>query len=417
MSFYRPSAARRIPAALAPTLSRRSFLALASSILACQETQPRTDGASLEDSAIDTPARQRPAIDHRRRRAVRPRLTVSIAPLPPTLHRQAEGWVARLRRAIPTHWDLVCTATGQGLFRLFATHGNPEHPVVGGRSFVPVTSHDNLAPGLSRAELRALLAGEIENWRALGHPENLTVHRASFEFDGFRLPVPHARYRDVGSLGRTIEPGFFALVEPHAVEPRLRVLAIEGVDPFRAPRGAPVTPELVEWLVVEGPLELLPESGRRAEAIPAPVYGTITFVGDIILGRTVHRIMSTRSDWASPFRLVAEELRWSDLTIGNLECALTDRYAAPSDPHTLRFLTLPRAVEGLQLAGIDAVSLANNHSLDFGWLALEDTRRTLDGVGIRTFGVGDYLEEALDPVFLHAGTALVALLGFDGIAA
>lgn len=92
--------------------------------------------------------------------------------------------------------------------------------------------------------------------------------------------------------------------------------------------------------------------------------------------------MIARRDWQAPFRHIASELSWADLTIANLECALTRRYPPPEDPYTLRFLSYPDALAGLQLAGIDAVSLANNHSMDFGWLALQDTKEALAAAGI-----------------------------------
>jgi poly-gamma-glutamate synthesis protein (capsule biosynthesis protein) len=127
--------------------------------------------------------------------------------------------------------------------------------------------------------------------------------------------------------------------------------------------------------------------------------------------------MAARGDWAAPLRLVASELAWTDLTVANLECALTHRFAPPDDPYTLRFLSFPEAITGLQLSGIDAVSLANNHSMDFGPLALADTRQALAEAGILSFGAGEDLAAALAPAELALGSSRVALLGFDGISA
>ena len=56
----------------------------------------------------------------------------------------------------------------------------------------------------------------------------------------------------------------------------------------------------------------------------------------------------------------------ADLTIADLECSMSDSTEKPDDPFTFLFTTNAAAVEGLVLAGIDGVSLANNHSMNFG---------------------------------------------------
>ncbi|MFN3337562.1 MAG: CapA family protein [Thermomicrobium sp.] len=237
---------------------------------------------------------------------------------------------------------------------------------------------------LTQDTLRALIDGTIRNWRELGHPDDLPVLRVSVEQNGYQLAVADQHVPDVTALTGLSAPGLFALIEPEATAASLRVLSVDGRDLFRPPNVAPQVPELVEWLVLDGPTHLLPIDALPPEPLPHPRFTAITVAGDIILGRTVHRIMSARRDWQAPFRYVATELSWADLTIANLECALTRRYPPPEDPYTLRFLSYPDAVAGLQLAGIDAVSLANNHSMDFGWFALQDTKEALAAAGGRS---------------------------------
>jgi hypothetical protein len=88
-------------------------------------------------------------------------------------------------------------------------------------------------------------------------------------------------------------------------------------------------------------------------------------VGDIILGRTVHTIMAQLNDYAAPFPRVADELSKADLTIADLECSLSDTIPPPDDPYTFAFMTYTAGAQGLCLAGIDSVSQANNHSMNF----------------------------------------------------
>ncbi|MCX2725961.1 CapA family protein [Thermomicrobium sp. 4228-Ro] len=280
-----------------------------------------------------------------------------------------------------------------------------------------MTSHDNLVQDLPVAALPAILDGTIDDWQALGSVESLPIARVSVRDEGFVFSNPLAVVARVPELLTLAQPGVLAFVEPTAIHPRLSVLTLDSRDPLRQAHGAAIPEVLTEWLVVEGPVQLLPDEAQLPVTIDRPRFLTVTVVGDMILGRTVHRIMERLDDWQAPFRDVADELARSDLTIGNLECALSDRFPPPDDPYTMRFLTFPRAVDGLTLAGIDAVSLANNHSMDFGADALRDTQAALDRAGISWFGAGDDLRQASEPAVLRVGNVTIALLGFDGISA
>ncbi len=395
-------------------LSRRGFLALASLLLGCHTRHISPLAQPAASFPSPTPA-VRPRSERPSRPARNPTLTVNVPDLPSTLAQQARRWLARLEQELPQHWTLRVTASPDALFHLRTSIGTPSGHPIGGRVFVPVTTHENLVRNLTADGLRALLAGTIDNWRDLGHPDDLPILRVSIEDDGCRLATAEQQVPNVFSLTEIADHGLFALVEPDSTVATLRILSIEGNDLFRSPPVALQVPELVEWLVLEGPTHLLSLDALPPEPLPQPNFTSLTVVGDVIFGRTVHRIMVQRKDWQAPFRAVADELSWADLTIANLECALTRRYAPPEDPRTLRFLSFPEAIAGLQLAGIDAVSLANNHSMDFGWQALQDTKDALAQVGIVSFGAGANVESALEPAILCAGTVTVALLGFDGI--
>ena len=69
----------------------------------------------------------------------------------------------------------------------------------------------------------------------------------------------------------------------------------------------------------------------------------------------------------------------------------------------------------LREAGIDVVSCAGNHCLDYGYEALFDTFRLLDAAGIRRCGAGEQLTEALDPAILQAGDHRVAFIAASSI--
>jgi poly-gamma-glutamate capsule biosynthesis protein CapA/YwtB (metallophosphatase superfamily) len=139
---------------------------------------------------------------------------------------------------------------------------------------------------------------------------------------------------------------------------------------------------------------------------------TLALAGDTMLGRGVARTLAT----TPPEALVAPEVRaalgQADLVVLNLECCISERgrpWEAPGKPFFFR--APPRAVELLVLLGVDCVTLANNHALDYGVDALADTLDHLAAAGIATVGAGADLDHARRPALLAAGGLRVAVLG------
>jgi poly-gamma-glutamate capsule biosynthesis protein CapA/YwtB (metallophosphatase superfamily) len=138
----------------------------------------------------------------------------------------------------------------------------------------------------------------------------------------------------------------------------------------------------------------------------------IALVGDTMLGRGV----AERLQVVGPEELVAPEvadlLRAADLCVMNLECCVSARGEPWPDPDKPFFFRAPPvAVQTLTHLGVDAVTLANNHALDFGATALRDTLHLLRRAGIRTTGAGDDLRAARRPATLEAGGLRVTVIG------
>jgi poly-gamma-glutamate capsule biosynthesis protein CapA/YwtB (metallophosphatase superfamily) len=114
----------------------------------------------------------------------------------------------------------------------------------------------------------------------------------------------------------------------------------------------------------------------------------VMFGGDVMLGRNVsEHIVRHGPDY--PLGPVAALMRSADLTIVNLECAITsttERWNGA--PKAFYFGAQPQAVETLIGAGIDMVSLANNHALDFGTDGLRQTLENLRRHRIQHAGAG-----------------------------
>jgi poly-gamma-glutamate capsule biosynthesis protein CapA/YwtB (metallophosphatase superfamily) len=142
---------------------------------------------------------------------------------------------------------------------------------------------------------------------------------------------------------------------------------------------------------------------RRADAASF----RITFVGDIMLDGGPGHLLTNRGD---PFAHVASSLRASDLTIANLECALTRRGHAEDKSYTFK---APLASLPILKQYFSAVSLANNHALDWGRSGFVDELALLREHGIAWFGGGHHEREARSPLMVEARGRKVAVLGYN----
>ena len=278
---------------------------------------------------------------------------------------------------------------------------------------------------ITAAQAAAIMSGSVSNWADVGSPKSIPVSVVSI---GSNPDL--ADSNQVASYDELVndfirQPGAVALLPVAEADYRVRALVIDEIDIIAQPEKAS-SYALQQSLYLEpgaaasSSAAALLSSVTLAKPASVPIgrqrsVTTVTIVGDIILGRTVNKIMTEQNDFAAPFRLVADELKQADLTIGDLECSLSDTIAPPSDPFTFLFITRATAVEGLTLAGIDGVSQANNHSMNFGVAGMHDTLDALDKAGIRHFGIGDNLDEARKPGVFEVNGIRIAFLGYDGI--
>lgn len=112
---------------------------------------------------------------------------------------------------------------------------------------------------------------------------------------------------------------------------------------------------------------------------------TILFVGDIMLDRNVRVKTDRAGDFNHPFALIAPTLAAYDAVVGNLEGPITDTAFDMKRGQAMTFTFDPRFAEPLA-RHFDAVSLANNHTLNFGEAGLRSTREYLGANGVEYFG-------------------------------
>lgn len=136
----------------------------------------------------------------------------------------------------------------------------------------------------------------------------------------------------------------------------------------------------------------------------------IAFVGDVMLGRLVSDQLRQGRRPESCWGDVAPLLRESDGVIANLECAITT-HNEPwlRSPKMFHFGADPMAIAVLKAGNVRAVSLANNHILDFEVAGLLDTLAQLDRAGIAHAGAGRSELKAFAPARFRLGELDVAL--------
>jgi poly-gamma-glutamate synthesis protein (capsule biosynthesis protein) len=136
---------------------------------------------------------------------------------------------------------------------------------------------------------------------------------------------------------------------------------------------------------------------------------SVSFVGDILLDSAPGRTIAGGRD---PFAPTAGLLGGADLKIGNLECPVAAATTGSAVDKVYTFRAAPSTLPMLR-RHFDAVSVANNHSGDYGPEAFRETLEQLQNAQVRYFGGGKDLSAAHAPLMLEVHGLKLALLGYD----
>ncbi|MDP2586893.1 MAG: CapA family protein [Candidatus Komeilibacteria bacterium] len=150
------------------------------------------------------------------------------------------------------------------------------------------------------------------------------------------------------------------------------------------------------------------ESQEPLPELPKEV--SLVAVGDIMLSRVVGQKM-VKNGYDYPFAKLTDFLSDADLTFGNLETAITPGRRVETGEFMFR--ADAESATALKRAGFDIVSLANNHSPNFGAKGLEDTFKYLNDAGVKYVGAGNNQEEANQPVYLTTNGLTLAFLAYN----
>ncbi len=138
---------------------------------------------------------------------------------------------------------------------------------------------------------------------------------------------------------------------------------------------------------------------------------TLAAGGDVIGDRKVGDFIDSEGGQAA-LSGVAPLLGRADVAYVNLESPASDQ-GSPDPDKDVVFRGRPQLVTGLQAAGVDLVSLANNHALDWGEAALADTIARLSAAGIGPAGAGEDLAAARKPAVMQVNGDRAALLAYS----
>lgn len=139
----------------------------------------------------------------------------------------------------------------------------------------------------------------------------------------------------------------------------------------------------------------------------------VTLVGDIMLSRGVQPYLE-KYGYDYPYEEVRDIFLNDDLTIGNLECPITDRNSAADKTKRFVFRADEENAAALKRAGIDCLNLANNHSMDYLSGGLSDTMKHLKEQRLPFVGAGENGSSDTSFVFEKNGIS-VGLLAYSAL--
>lgn len=146
------------------------------------------------------------------------------------------------------------------------------------------------------------------------------------------------------------------------------------------------------------------------EKAPADRRFSVFAAGDVMMGKIAQSTIRDRGlDY--PFAGVRDVIEKSDIAFANLEAPISSR-GREKIKKMYRLRVHPAQARAITHSGIDVVSLANNHMMDFDVQALSDTIKHLDAWGIAHSGAGLDLEEARTPARFEVGGTEVVLLAY-----
>jgi len=287
-------------------------------------------------------------------------------------------------------------------------------------ALVPVVGFWSATTDLSRAELDETLMGRSTAYRRV-----LVAGRLPGATPSTAEAIRAAVNADATTLG---------LLPAGEVTPDVRALALDGSDLFGNDR----LRDVAAW-----PLLVPAAPGLDTRSFDAAMTWTLVAGGDVMLDRSIYlrtvrqgkgadypwdggfaEITSRRCCTTAGNRLpvvqqtgqlgaVRSLFRDADLAVVNLEGPAIEAFRW--HPHGLTFTFDPALLAGLQNAGVDVVTIANNHIGNAGPGGVIETIDHLDKLGVAHVGAGRDGASARAPAWFDIAGQRVALFGYDAV--
>ena len=295
---------------------------------------------------------------------------------------------------------------------------------------VPVTGFWSTQRSVSRAALAGSLAGGTR--QVYVSAADLPSLAASLAV----TPGPNVHALSPAGVLAAVRasPTSLGILRPEDVNPSVRMLAVGAVTLFGDGR----IRDLSAW-----PLTVDEPAGSTPSTFDAATTWTLVAGGDVMLDRYVYKRtvidgLGANYPWSGGNAKVTSTfccgypgwkivkavtagsagslrayLRRSDLAIVNLEGPAPNNYRY--HPTGFVFSMAPKLLAGLKTAGIDMVSLANNHIRNWGGAGITSTITNLNALGIKHAGAGATSSAARKPAWLTAAGLRIAVLAYNAI--
>jgi poly-gamma-glutamate synthesis protein (capsule biosynthesis protein) len=151
----------------------------------------------------------------------------------------------------------------------------------------------------------------------------------------------------------------------------------------------------------------------NASATPTPTGPptiTLAFGADV---QFEERTLKLLDNPQTAFGPIAKTLSAADIAMVNLETAVTDR--GTPEPKQFHFRAPTTAYDALKAAGVDVVTLANNHTLDYGRVGLDDTLNAAKQHNFPIVGAGANAAAAYAPWITEVKGVKIAFIGMSTV--
>jgi len=207
----------------------------------------------------------------------------------------------------------------------------------------------------------------------------------------------------------------WGIVPFEALDPKLKVLAVDGQSPIHKDFDSTTYPLKIEF-VLTSLTDLLPAGLQLPPTNHDPSkLTTIILTGVTALVRATAYIMETKGV-AYPGRDVRDLLRQADITHVSNEIPFHTGCDFPNPSRSkLVFCSHPKYIELLTDIGTDVVELTGNHFADYGPEAMLETLAIYNAHNLPYYGGGADLEDAHKPLLLERNGTKFAFIGCNPV--